>query len=98
MDGDREKLEAPAAVEDKEDCAMRPANKATDTWEGLSGAGCGELLRYAIDRLAIDSMLSPRDRARLASATVVLGDIREDLERDSGRKAQSRKSAGRGRL
>ena len=72
-------------------------NNGTSAWDGLSRSGCEELLRYAIDCLAIDgtASLSPRDRARLASAAAVLKEIREDLERSAGRKAVSRKSGTR---
>ncbi|OBQ74976.1 hypothetical protein A8146_04465 [Mesorhizobium loti] len=68
-----------------------------NTWEGLSRSGCQELLRYAIDCLAIDgtATLSPRDRARLASAAAVLKQIREDLQRSADSKADPRKSETR---
>jgi hypothetical protein len=78
---------------------MRPENpnNATSAWDGLSRSGCEELLRYAIDCLAIEgaARLSPRDRARLASAAAVLKEIREDVERGSAWKANPRKSATR---
>lgn len=78
---------------------MRPASSsnATTAWEGLSRSGCEALLRHAIDCLAIDgtARLSPRDRARLASAAAVLKEIREDLERHASRNADSRKSGTR---
>jgi hypothetical protein len=96
---DHPKLHAPAAVEKREDCSMRPAspNNAMDVWDGLSRSGCEELLRHAIDCLAIDgaAKLSPRDRARLASAAAILREIREDLERSADRQADSRKSETR---
>jgi len=80
---------------------MRPAspNDGTNARDGLSRSGCEELLRYAIDCLAIDgaARLSPRDRARLASAAAVLKEIHEYLERSAGRKADSRKSETRTR-
>ena len=75
---------------------MRPAgtSNGTNAWDGLPRPGCEELLRHAIDCLAIDgtARLSPRDRARLASAAAVLKEIREDLERSAGRKADTQKS------
>ncbi len=75
---------------------MRPAspNIGTNAWDGLSRPGCEGLLRYAIDCLAIDgaARLSPRDRARLASAAAVLKEIREDLERRADRNADTQKS------
>ena len=78
---------------------MRPAspNNGTSARDGLSRAGCEALLRYATDCLAIDgtAKLSPRDRARLASAAAVLKEIREDLGRSANRKADSRKSGTR---
>ena len=80
---------------------MRPAspNDRTSAWDGLSRAGCEAFLRHAIDCLAIDgtARLSPRDRARLASAAAVLKEIREYLGRSSNRKADSRKSGTRTR-
>jgi len=78
---------------------MRPAspNDGASAWDGLSRAGCEALLRHAVDSLAIDgtARLSPRDRARLASAAAVLKEIREDLGRSANRKADSRKSETR---
>lgn len=78
---------------------MRPASPSTETnaWDGLSRSGCEALLRHAIDCLAIDgtTRLSPRDRARLASAAVVLREISEDLERRADREADSQKSETR---
>jgi hypothetical protein len=78
---------------------MRPAspNDGASAWDGLSRAGCEALLRHAIDCLAIDgtARLSPRDRARLASAAAILKEIREDLGRSANRKADSRKSETR---
>ncbi|MER9234202.1 hypothetical protein NKI56_19240 [Mesorhizobium sp. M0622] len=49
---------------------------------GLSQSRSAELVRYAIDRLGIESAnsLPPRDRARLASATAVLKELCERLE------------------
>ena len=80
---------------------MQPAsqNNATNARDGLSRSECEALLRYAIDCLAIDGAagLSPRDRARLASAAAVLKEIREDLERSADRKADSLKSETRTR-
>ena len=78
---------------------MRPAspNNGTDAWDGLSRSAREALLRYAIDCLAIEGKLSPRDRARLASAAAILKEIREDLERDTGRKSDTRKSETRTR-
>jgi len=68
---------------------MRPAtlDDAANARHGFSRAGCEELLRYAIDCLAIKGTagLSPRDRARLASAVAVLEEISQDLERDVGK-------------
>jgi hypothetical protein len=70
-----------------------------NAWDGLSRSGCDALLRHAIDCLAIDgaAKLSPRDRARLASAATILREIREDLERSADRRADSRKSETRTR-
>lgn len=76
---------------------------ATNARYRLSRPGCEELLRYAIDCLAIEgtSGLSPRDRARLASAAAVLKEISEDVARedvaredlgDADRKLASRQS------
>ncbi|MBN9216821.1 MAG: hypothetical protein J0I79_02600 [Mesorhizobium sp.] len=62
---------------------MRPGNvdDARNARYRLSRSGCEELLRYAIDCLAVEGAagLSPRDRARLASAATVLKEISEDL-------------------
>ncbi|BCG87840.1 hypothetical protein MesoLj113c_39500 [Mesorhizobium sp. 113-3-9] len=76
-----------------------PNNNAMNAWDGLSRSACEELLRHAIDCLAIDgaAKLSPRDRARLASAAAILREIREDLERSADRQADSRKSETRTR-
>ncbi|MER8631241.1 hypothetical protein NKH55_15915 [Mesorhizobium opportunistum] len=80
---------------------MRPAirNNGTSAWDGLSRSACEELLRYAIECIAIEgtSRLSPRDRARLASAAAVLKEIREDLERSAESKPDPRKSGTRTR-
>ena len=80
---------------------MRPASPdtGTNTWDGLSRSGCEALLRHAIDCLAIDGFarLSPRDRARLASASAILREIREDLERRAHGKADSPESETRTR-
>jgi len=48
----------------------------------LSLPQCEALLRYAMDRLfvASSSSLSPRDKAKLASAAAILSQIREALE------------------
>lgn len=53
--------------------------------------GCEALVRYAIDCLRIEGTggLSPRDRARLASASVVLKEISEDLRGNAGQQAAS---------
>ncbi|MER8371676.1 hypothetical protein [Mesorhizobium sp. M1406] len=53
----------------------------------LSLPRCGELLRYAIDRLSIEGAgnLSPHDRARLVSAAAILKQIREALEEHAAR-------------
>jgi hypothetical protein len=88
-------------LRNEEDFAMRPAtpNTGTNAWDGLSRSACEALLRHAIDCLAIDgtARLSPRDRARLASAAAVLREIREDLGRGANRKADSPKSETRTR-
>lgn len=78
---------------------MRPAirNNGTSAWDGLSRSAREELLRYAIECISIEgtSRLSPRDRARLASAAAVLKEIREDLERSAESKPDPRKSETR---
>jgi hypothetical protein len=63
----------------------RPADKESNTSGRLSLLRCEQLVRYAIDRLAIEgaSRLSPHDRARLASAAAVLKEICEGLEKRS---------------
>jgi len=66
----------------------RPAaDRESSTSRRLSLLRCEQLVRYAIDRLGIEgaSRLSPRDRARLASAVAVLKEICEGLEERSGR-------------
>ncbi|WP_171026185.1 hypothetical protein [Mesorhizobium comanense] len=68
---------------------MRPANldDAANAREDFLRPGCEELLRYAIDCLTIKGTaeLSPRDRARLASAAAVLEEISQDLETGAGK-------------
>jgi len=64
----------------------RPAaDRESSTSGRLSLLRCEQLVRYAIDRLAIEgaSRLSPHDRARLASAAAVLKEICEELEKRS---------------
>ncbi|WP_337146088.1 hypothetical protein [Mesorhizobium sp. Cs1299R1N3] len=72
------------ALRDREDCAMPMAKPKDETHEteGVPLVGCEELVRYAIDCLRIEGTgrLSPRDRARLASASAVLKEISEDLK------------------
>jgi hypothetical protein len=62
------------------------AAKSKNAPSGLSLPQCEELLRYAIGRLSIvsGSSLSPHDRAKLASATTILKQIRESLEKHAG--------------
>ncbi|TRD00545.1 hypothetical protein FJV76_03945 [Mesorhizobium sp. WSM4303] len=63
------------------------ADRESGTSGRLSLLRCEKLVRYAIDRLAIEgaSRLSPHDRARLASAAAVLKEICEGLEKRSER-------------
>ncbi|TGQ78962.1 hypothetical protein EN850_18760 [Mesorhizobium sp. M8A.F.Ca.ET.207.01.1.1] len=57
-------------------------NDETNEMENVPLLGCEDLVRYAIDCLRIEGTgrLSPRDRARLASASAVLKQISEDLK------------------
>ncbi|RWF47783.1 MAG: hypothetical protein EOS46_12365 [Mesorhizobium sp.] len=57
-------------------------NDETNGTENVPLLGCEDLVRYAIDCLRIEGTgrLSPRDRARLASASAVLKQISEDLK------------------
>jgi hypothetical protein len=84
MADDREKLRAPGCVEAEEDCAMQLAkpDESTNNADSSPLLGCEELVRYAMDCLKIEGTgrLSPRDRARLASASAVLKEISEDLK------------------
>ncbi|TPL97429.1 hypothetical protein [Mesorhizobium sp. B2-3-10] len=59
----------------------KPKDETHET-ESVPLLGCEELVRYAIDCLRIEGTgrLSPRDRARLASASAVLKEISEDLK------------------
>ncbi|WP_192257344.1 hypothetical protein [Mesorhizobium caraganae] len=64
----------------------RPAaDRESNTSRRLSLLRCEQLVRYAIDRFAIEgaSRLSPHDRARLASAAALLKEICEGLEKRS---------------
>ena len=67
----------PTAAADRENGASRK----------LSLLRCQQLVRYAIDCLAIEGAhrLSPHDRARLASAAAVLKEICEGLEKRGDR-------------
>ncbi|WP_149905427.1 hypothetical protein [Mesorhizobium sp. SARCC-RB16n] len=62
----------------------KPKDETHET-ESVSLLGREELVRYAIDCLRIEGSgrLSPRDRARLASASAVLKDISQDLKADA---------------
>jgi hypothetical protein len=62
--------------------------RTEDESHELSLLRCKELARHAIDRLGMEdaSRLSPRDRARLASAAAMLKEICEGLQRHSARK------------
>ncbi|TPM31533.1 hypothetical protein [Mesorhizobium sp. B2-3-4] len=63
----------------------RSLEKATTASTDPPLAACEELLRHAIDRIALDTAwLSPRERARLASAAAVLKEIRETLRQGRG--------------
>ncbi|MBZ9794732.1 hypothetical protein [Mesorhizobium sp. ES1-4] len=57
----------------------KPKDETHET-ESVPLLGCEELVRYAIECLRIEGRLSPRDRARLASASAVLKEISEDLK------------------
>lgn len=56
-------------------------DESTNNADSSPLLGCEELVRYAMDCLKIEGTgrLSPRDRARLASASAVLKEISEDL-------------------
>ncbi|MEI9410491.1 hypothetical protein [Mesorhizobium salmacidum] len=71
----------------------KPRDETHET-ESVSLLGCEELVRYAIDCLRIEGTgrLSPRDRARLASASAVLKEISEDLK--AGAQPDSEESVG----
>ncbi|MBZ9874522.1 hypothetical protein LB542_27165 [Mesorhizobium sp. BR1-1-9] len=61
--------------------AKKP-DESTNNADSSPLLGCEELVRYAMDCLKIEGTgrLSPRDRARLASASAVLKEISEDLK------------------